>query len=248
MISFASTISDSVDKVGEEGILDVEIVMTDDDGVVRSVFKVAESVVTAESGLLISVKIASVVMLFSVVISIKSIILVVASLSLEIELDSTVVDKLASAVDATGELAVVMVSVSSKEVASGIIVGVASSSIEESVSKVGVFESSSDGAVEMIVLSVVMAGSSVKITLEFGVSVGELVSSALLSVIVKSVLFVDTNNGLVVDKFSGSVIPNIDVVVTESTEGKDGSLVVDMISVDESRSGSLVIITSFTVV
>ena len=126
--------------------------------------------------------------------------------------------------------------------------GVASSSIEESVSKVGVFESSSDGAVEMIVLSVVMAGSSVKITLEFGVSVGELVSSALLSVIVKSVLFVDTNNGLVVDKFSGSVIPNIDVVVTESTEGKDGSLVVDMISVDESRSGSLVIITSFTVV
>ena len=140
MISFASTISDSVDKVGEEGILDVEILMTDDDGVVRSVFKVAESVVKAESGLLLSVKIASVVMLFSVVISIKSIILVVASLSLEIELDSTVVDKLASAVDATGELAVVMVSVSSKEVASGIVVDVASSSIEESVSEVDVFE------------------------------------------------------------------------------------------------------------
>lgn len=140
MISFASTISDSVDKVGEEGILDVEILMTDDDGVVRSVFKVAESVVKAESGLLLSVKIASVVMLFSVVISIKSIILVVASLSLEIESDSTVVNKLPSAVDATGELAVVMVSVSSKEVASGIVVDVASSSIEESVSEVDVFE------------------------------------------------------------------------------------------------------------
>lgn len=73
----------------------------------------------------------------------------------------------------------------------------------------------------MIVLSVVMAGSSIKITLEVGVSVGELVSSALPSVVVKSVLVVDTNNGLVVDKFSGSAIPNIDVVVTESTEGKD---------------------------
>ena len=140
MISFASTISDSVDKVGEEGILDVDIPVTDDDGVVRSVFKVAESVVKAESGLLLSVKIASVVMLFSVVISIKPIMLVVASLSLEIKLDSTVVDKLASAVDATGELAVVMVSVSSKEVASGIVVDVASSSIEESVSEVDVFE------------------------------------------------------------------------------------------------------------
>ena len=140
MISFASTISDSVDKVGEEGILDVDIPVTGDDGVVRSVFKVAESVVKAESGLLLSVKIASVVMLFSVVISIKSIILVVASLSLGIELDSTVVDKRASAVDATGEQAVVMVSVSSKEVASGIVVDVASSSIEESVSEVDVFE------------------------------------------------------------------------------------------------------------
>ena len=63
-----------------------------------------------------------------------------ASLSLEIKLDSTVVDKLASAVDATGELAVVMVSVSSKEVASGIVVDVALSSIEESVSEVDVFE------------------------------------------------------------------------------------------------------------
>ena len=73
----------------------------------------------------------------------------------------------------------------------------------------------------MIVLSVVMAGSSIKITLEVGVSVGELVSSALPSVVVKSVLVVATNNGLVVDKFSGSDIPNIDVVVTESTEGKD---------------------------
>ena len=93
----------------------------------------------------------------------------------------------------------------------------------------------------MIVLSVVMAGSSIKITLEVGVSVGELVSSALPSVVVKSVLVVATNNGLVVDKFSGSVIPNIDVVVTEST-------VVDIISVDESRSGSLVIEISFPVV
>ena len=92
----------------------------------------------------------------------------------------------------------------------------------------------------MIVLSVVMAGSSIKITLEVGVSVGELVSSALPSVVVKSVLVVDTNNGLVVDKFLGLAIPNIDVVVTEST-------VVDMIFVDESRSGSLVIKTSFTV-
>ena len=140
MISFASTKSDSVDKVGEEGILDVEIPVTGDNDVVRSVSKLAESVIRAESRLLLSVEIASVVMLFSVVISIKSIILVVASLSLEIKLDSTVVDKLASAVDATGELAVVMVSVSSKEVASGIVVDVASSSIEESVSEVDVFE------------------------------------------------------------------------------------------------------------
>ena len=46
----------------------------------------------------------------------------------------------------------------------------------------------------MIVLSVVMAGSSIKITLEVGVSVGELVSSALPSVVVKSVLVVATNN------------------------------------------------------
>ena len=71
----------------------------------------------------------------------------------------------------------------------------------------------------MIVLSVVMAGSSVKIVLEVGISVGNLVSSALLSVIVKSVLVVDNNNGLVVDIFSGSMVPN--VLVTESTDETD---------------------------
>ena len=140
MVSFASTVSDSVDKVGEEEILDVEIPVTGDDDVVRSVSKVAESVVRSKSGLLLSVKIASVVMIFSVVISIKPIILAVVSLSLGIELDSTVVDKLAPAVETTDELVVVMVSVSSKEVASGIFVDVASSSIEESVSEVDVFE------------------------------------------------------------------------------------------------------------
>ena len=216
MISLASTISDSVDKVGEEGILDVEIPVTGDDGVVRSVSKVAESVVRAESRLLLSVEIASVVRLFSVVISIKPIILVVASLSLDIELDSLVVDELAPAGDATDELADVRVSVSSKEVASGIVVDMTSSNIEESVSEVGVFETSSDGAVERDVLSVVMAESSVKIVLEVGTSVEGLVSSALPSVIVKSVLVVDTNNGLVVDKVSGSV--TLDVLVTESTD------------------------------
>ena len=214
MVSFASTVSDSVDKVGEEEILDVEIPVTGDDDVVRSVSKVAESVVRSKSGLLLSVKIASVVMIFSVVISLKPIILVVASLSLGIELDSTVVDKIGSAVDATDELAVVMVTVSSKEVASGIVVDVTSSSIDESVSEVGVVKTSSDGAVERDVLSVVMAGSSGKIVLEVGTSVGALVSSALLSVIVKSVLIVDTNNGLVVDKVSGSATPDTDVVVT----------------------------------
>ena len=214
MVSFASTVSDSVAKVGEEEILDVEIPVPGDDDVVRSVSKVAESVVRSKSGLLLSVKIASVVMIFSVVISIKPIILVVASLSLGIELDSTVVDKIGSAVDATDELAVVMVTVSSKEVASGIVVDVTSSSIDESVSEVGVVKTSSDGAVERDVLSVVMAGSSGKIVLEVGTSVGALVSSALLSVIVKSVLIVDTNNGLVVDKVSGSATPDTDVVVT----------------------------------
>ena len=121
MVSFSSTVLDSVDKVGEEEILDGEIMVTGDDDVVRSVIKVAESVVRAESGLLSSIKIFSVVVIFSVIISIKSMILVVASLSLDIELESTVVDTLSSAVDATDELAVVMESASSKEVATGMV-------------------------------------------------------------------------------------------------------------------------------
>merc|ERR1712018_202102 len=114
-----------------------------------------------------------------------------------------------------------MVSVSSKEVASGILLDVGRSSIEELISEVGAFESAADGAVEIIVLSVVMAWSSVEIVLDVGISVGSLVSSALCSVIVKSVLVEDTNNGLVVDIFSGSMIPNTDVLVTESTDDTD---------------------------
>ena len=221
MISFASTISDSVDNGGEAEIIVVEIPATGDGDVVRSlpVIKVPDSVVRAKSGILLSVKMTSAVIVFSVVISVKPIILVVLSLPLEMESDSLLVDRLASVVDATGELSVVMMSVSSKEVTSGIVLDVARSRIEESITEVGVFESSSDGAVEIIVLSVVMAGSSVKIVLEVGISVGSLVSSALLSVIVKSVLVVDNNNGLVVDIFSGSMVPN--VLVTESTDETD---------------------------
>ena len=250
VISFASTISDSVDNGGEAEIIVVEIPATGDGDVLRSLpaIKVPDSVVIAESGILLSLKMTSAVIVFSVVISVTPIILVVVSLPLEMESESLLVDRLASVVDATGELSVVMVSVSSKEVASGIVVDVTSSSIEESVSEVGVFETSSDGAVERVVLGVVMAGSSVKITLEVGTSVEGLVSSALPSVIVKSVLVVDTNNGLVVDKVSGSVTPDTDVVVTESTEVIDSSLVVDIISVDEGGSGSLIMKTSFTVV
>ena len=221
MISFASTISDSVDNGGEAEIIVVEIPATDDGDVVRSLpaIKVPDSVVRAKSGILLSVKMTSAVIVFSVVISVTPIILVVVSLPLEMESDSLLVDRLASVVDATGELSVVMMSVSSKEVTSGIVLDVARSRIEESITEVGVFESSSDGAVEIIVLSVVMAGSSVKIVLEVGISVGSLVSSALLSVIVKSVLVVDNNNGLVVDIFSGSMVPN--VLVTESTDETD---------------------------
>ena len=221
MISFASTISDSVDNGGEAEIIVVEIPATGDGDVVRSLpaIKVPDSVVIAESGILLSLKMTSAVIVFSVVISVKPIILVVVSLPLEMESDSLLVDRLASVVDATGELSVVMMSVSSKEVTSGIVLDVARSRIEESITEVGVFESSSDGAVEIIVLSVVMAGSSVKIVLEVGISVGSLVSSALLSVIVKSVLVVDNNNGLVVDIFSGSMVPN--VLVTESTDETD---------------------------
>ena len=221
VISFASTISDSVDNGGEAEIIVVEIPATGDGDVLRSLpaIKVPDSVVRAKSGILLSVKMTSAVIVFSVVISVKPIILVVVSLPLEMESDSLLVDRLASVVDATGELSVVMMSVSSKEVTSGIVLDVARSRIEESITEVGVFESSSDGAVEIIVLSVVMAGSSVKIVLEVGISVGSLVSSALLSVIVKSVLVVDNNNGLVVDIFSGSMVPN--VLVTESTDETD---------------------------
>ena len=221
MISFASTISDSVDNGGEAEIIVVEIPATGDGDVLRSLpaIKVPDSVVIAESGILLSLKMTSAVIVFSVVISVKPIILVVVSLPLEMESDSLLVDRLASVVDATGELSVVMMSVSSKEVTSGIVLDVARSRIEESITEVGVFESSSDGAVEIIVLSVVMAGSSVKIVLEVGISVGSLVSSALLSVIVKSVLVVDNNNGLVVDIFSGSMASN--VLVTESTDETD---------------------------
>ena len=223
VIAFASTISRSVDNGVEEEITDVEIPVNSDGDVVRSltVIDSPDSVVRTKSGLPLSVEMDSVVIVCSVVISVKPIILVVVSLPLGMELDSLIVDRLSSIVDATGELSVVMVSVSSKEVASGIVLDVGRSSIEELISEVGAFESAADGAVEIIVLSVVMAWSSVEIVLDVGISVGSLVSSALCSVIVKSVLVEDTNNGLVVDIFSGSMIPNTDVLVTESTDDTD---------------------------